>query len=211
MSGSPAITPARAAGALSLVLLATAAFAGDDEPPPAAASAAPATRPPPTPEQVAAARRAFPVVARVLLSPRCSNCHPAGDAPLQGDAQRPHRMNITRLSASSGLACSACHQERNSERVGVFGGPPGAPHWDLPPEETPMVFEGRSAGDLCRQLHDRAATGDRDLDALLHHVETDALVLWAWEPGGRRTQPPVSHARFAAAFRAWVDGGGACP
>ena len=89
-----------------------------------------------------AGTKAFMDVARVLQSPRCMNCHPSGDAPLQGDRPRPHAMNITRASAELGLACSTCHQERNSEAVGVRGGPPGAPRWGLPAKEMPLVFQG---------------------------------------------------------------------
>src|SRR5688572_3781658 len=68
--------------------------------------------------EIVAAKRAFGEVARVLGSPRCRNCHPVGDRPLQTDLGRPHRMNISRRSVEAGLACSACHQERNSEALG---------------------------------------------------------------------------------------------
>ncbi|MEJ7604146.1 MAG: hypothetical protein WKG01_40145, partial [Kofleriaceae bacterium] len=33
---------------------------------------------------------AFETVRAVLQHPRCQNCHPAGDAPLQGDEGRLH-------------------------------------------------------------------------------------------------------------------------
>ncbi len=155
--------------------------------------------------------KAFVDVARVLQSPRCMNCHPAGDAPLQTDESLPHKMNITRTSEESGLACNACHQEQNSEAIGVPGGPPGAPNWHLPPRETPMVFQGRSVAALCAQLKDPAQNGGKSLQDLLHHVRVDALVLWGWTPGGTRTSPPMSHPDFVAAFRRWVDSAGACP
>jgi hypothetical protein len=155
--------------------------------------------------------RAFEEVAKVLQSPRCRNCHPAGDRPLQGDEGRPHAMNVSRQSVEAGLECATCHQERNSEALGVDGGPPGAPHWGLPPADTPMVFEGKSASELCAQLADPAQTGGRDLEALLGHVSEDALVKWGWDPGGARTRPPLTHAAFVDAFRTWVESGGACP
>jgi hypothetical protein len=120
-------------------------------------------------------------------------------------------MFISRQSVEAGLPCSACHQERNSEAVGVAGGPPGAPHWGLPPAKTPMVFQGRSVRALCEQLKEPAATGGKDLAALLEHVTHDPLVRWGWDPGGKRKKPPVSHAAFVAAFRTWVASGGACP
>jgi hypothetical protein len=74
-----------------------------------------------------------------------------------------------------------------------------------------MVFQGKSPTALCEQLKDPAQTGGRDLPTLLHHVASDALVLWAWSPGGRRTPPPVPHAAFVDAFTTWVASGGACP
>ena len=157
------------------------------------------------------ARLAFTQVARVLMSPRCSNCHPADGVPRQTDRARPHRFNISRQSSESGLPCSTCHQERNSEAIGISGGPPGAPHWQLPPKKTPMPFRKRTPASLCEQLKDRTRNGDRSLNDLLHHVTHDPLVLWGWKPGGRRTKPPLSHKKFIAAFSTWVKGGGACP
>jgi hypothetical protein len=173
--------------AFALLLIAGAVFAGSTDP-------------------KQRGKDAFVQVASVLQSPRCRNCHPAGDRPLQTDAGRPHRMNVSRRSVADGLTCSTCHQPRNTE-----GGPPGAPRWGLPPQDTPMVFEGKSLTELCRQLDDPAQTRGRDLAALLAHVSSDPLVLWAWKPGGHRTTPPLSHDDFVAAFRIWVDAGGPCP
>ena len=34
------------------------------------------------------------VIYGVLQHPRCMNCHPLGDAPLQGDASAPHAQNV---------------------------------------------------------------------------------------------------------------------
>ena len=43
-----------------------------------------------------ASRAAFLQLYRVLTSPRCQNCHPAGDAPLQGDDSHVHLQNVKR-------------------------------------------------------------------------------------------------------------------
>jgi hypothetical protein len=158
-----------------------------------------------------AGKKAFVEVARVLQSPRCKNCHPAGDAPLQTDAGRPHAMNISRASIAAGLPCSACHQQRNADAIGIPNGPPGAPNWNLPPKATPMVFEGLTPSALCLQLRDPAKNNKRTLEMLLEHVSSDPLVLWGWSPGGKRTLPPLSHDAFVAAFKIWVASGGACP
>ena len=162
------------------------------------------------PASAAADAAPFEPVARVLLSPRCRNCHPAGDVPLQHDAGTPHAMEVGRAAMKQGLTCGACHFEQPLEDAGP-GMPPGAPHWGLPPEHAKMPFEGRTPAQLCAQLKDPTQTNGKDLAGLLHHVSEDALVKWAWNPGEGRTPPPVSHADFVAAFRAWVDAGGPCP
>jgi len=162
-------------------------------------------------DAVDAGKRAFADIARVLQSPRCRNCHPAGNAPLQTDAGVPHAMNISRASVAAGVPCASCHQDRNSEAIHIAGGPPGAPHWGLPPAETPMVFEGKTVTELCEQLKDPARNGRRSLAMLLDHVAHDPLVLWGWDPGGKRTTPPLSHDKLVAAFTAWAAADGACP
>jgi len=158
-----------------------------------------------------AGKKAFLDVARVLQSPRCMNCHPSGDAPLQTDASRPHAMNVTRTSADSGLACTTCHRDRNSEALGIPGGPPGAPRWSLPAKEMPLIFQGMSPTGLCEQLKDPARNGHKTFEQLTEHVEHDPLVLWGWAPGGHRTLPPLSHGAFTQAFRTWLAAGAPCP
>ncbi|MEQ8275864.1 MAG: hypothetical protein RMA76_31275 [Deltaproteobacteria bacterium] len=196
--------------ALATFALLSPAFAAEEPEPETTPAEAPAAPPPPTvPADKGAA--AFLDVARVLQSPRCQNCHPKGDRPLQKDEGIPHAMNISRRSLESGMQCSTCHMENNSEVMGIVGGPPGAPHWGLPPKDTPMIFEGLTPRALCEQLNDSTKTGGRDLAALLHHVAEDKLVLWGWNPGGGRTLPPLDHATFVKRFETWVGSGGACP
>lgn len=149
----------------------------------------------------------FETVARVLLSPRCRNCHPAGDRPLQGDEGRPHDMEVGRAAVALGLECGSCHF------AGALAGPgmpPGAPNWHLPPPGS-MVFEGRTPAQLCAQLKDPRETNGKSLAEVLHHVEEDPLVRWGWSPGEGRTPPPVPHEDFVAAFRAWMEAGAPCP
>jgi mono/diheme cytochrome c family protein len=165
----------------------------------------------PSAEAIAAGKKAFVDVARVLQSPRCQNCHPSGEAPLQTDRGVPHAMNVTRASVRAGLVCATCHQARNSEAMGIAAGPPGAPKWGLPPDDMPMVFVGRPVSALCEQLKNPATNGHKDLAALLAHVDHDPLVMWGWSPGGKRTLPPLSHDDFVAAFKTWIASKGACP
>jgi mono/diheme cytochrome c family protein len=196
----------------ALILLAT--------PPPAAPASAPASAPvsapaaaPATvdPAKAEAAAKAWATVYSVLVSPRCMNCHPDGDRPLQTDAGVPHAMNISRKSIENGLKCATCHQTQNSEAYGIAGGPPGAPHWGLPAKEMPLIFQNRDARALCEQLKDPEQNGHRTFAQLVHHVEHDKLVIWGWQPGGGRSVPPVSHAEFVQAMKTWAAGDGACP
>jgi hypothetical protein len=89
--------------------------------------------------------------------------------------------------------------------------PPGNPNWHLPPPEMPMVFQGKSPGELARQLKNPKLNGDRTLEQLLHHVSEDKLVRGCWEPGDGRTRPTLTHAEFARKMHEWVDNGAPTP
>src|SRR5258708_4620718 len=84
--------------------------------------------------------KAFMSVYKVLMSPRCMNCHPSGDVPLQGDQNRLHTMAVKRGPDGKGLyamKCSNCHQAENTTGLHT---PPGNPKWGLPPAKMRMVF-----------------------------------------------------------------------
>ena len=154
---------------------------------------------------------AFLQVYRVLTSPRCQNCHPAADAPLQGDDSHEHLQNVKRGKDGRGvygMRCDACHQAKNLAGEHM---PPGNPKWSLPLPEQKMVFVGRSPGELCMQLRDPKQNGGRTLAMLLDHVANDDLVGWAWNPGDGRTPPPLSRVETAAQMKVWAEGGAACP
>lgn len=156
-------------------------------------------------------QEAFLEAYPVFMHPRCLNCHPAGDAPLQGDASLPHAQNVKRGKDGHGLfaqKCASCHQAKN---VPGLHQPPGNPHWRLPSPEMPLVFEGRSARELALQLKDRAHNGGKSLEEILHHVAHDSLVLWAWEPGDGRAAPPMEHGEFVEALTKWVETGAVAP
>ena len=157
------------------------------------------------------ARAAWGVVYEVLQHPRCLNCHPAGDAPLQGDESVPHAQNVRRGPDGQGLfamRCATCHQTTNGPDAHQ---PPGAPRWQLPRASMPLVFEGLSSRDLCRQLQDPARNGGKKMGEVFHHVAEDELVLWGWEPGPGRAPVPISHAAFVSAMKTWIDAGCGCP
>jgi hypothetical protein len=155
----------------------------------------------------AAFNRAWPVFA----SPRCRNCHPSGDAPLQGDDGHVHIQDVKRGADGKGvygMKCSTCHQAANLPGANM---PPGNLKWSLPPANMKMVIQGETAGQFCRQLKDPAKNGHRTLAQIIDHVSSDDLVGWGWNPGDGRTPPPLSRPEFVAAMKAWVDNGAACP
>jgi hypothetical protein len=159
----------------------------------------------------AGARAAFLEAYKVFTHPRCLNCHPAGDVPLQGDESRLHAQNVKRGPDGKGkyaLKCANCHQPSNLPGENM---PPGNPNWHLPPPEMRMVFQGKTPGELARQLKDPKQNGGKTLEQLLHHISEDKLVLWGWDPGDGRTKPPLSHAEFVRQMRAWVEKGAAAP
>ena len=156
-------------------------------------------------------QKAFLAAYKVLMSPRCMNCHPSGDIPLQGDDSHLHTQGVKRGTDGKGvyaLKCTNCHQPQNS--VGIHM-PPGNPNWHLPPANMKMVFQDKSPRELAAQLKDPKRNGNKTLAQLVDHVTNDKLVLGGWEPGDGRTLPPLSHAEFAKNFKAWIDKGAYLP
>jgi hypothetical protein len=159
----------------------------------------------------AASAKAFLEIDKVFTSPRCQNCHPAGDAPLQGDDSHVHLQNVKRGKDGHGVSamrCETCHQTSNLAGDHM---PPGNPKWGLPSPEHKMVFVGRTPAELCRQLKDPKQTGGRSLQQLLEHVANDELVGWGWNPGDGRALPPLTRPETLAEMKIWIDGGAACP
>src|ERR1700760_658890 len=155
--------------------------------------------------------KAFMSVYKVLMSPRCMNCHPSGDAPLQGDDSHIHTMNVKRGVDGKGLyseRCSNCHQSENTAGLHM---PPGNPKWGLPPANMRMVFQGRTPHQLALQLLDMKQNGGRTKVQLIDHIANDDLVGWAWHPGDGRTLPPMSRPAFAAQVRLWIAKGAYAP
>ena len=173
--------------------------------------AAPRTATPAPKPDAAASREAFLQVHKVFTSPRCQNCHPSGDAPLQGDDSHPHLQFVKRGKDGHGvygMRCDTCHQSTNLAGDHM---PPGNPKWSLPTPERKMVFVGRTPAELCRQLKDPKQTGGRSLQQLLEHVASDDLVGWGWNPGDGRALPPLSRPDTVTQMKLWIDGGAACP
>jgi hypothetical protein len=150
----------------------------------------------------------FEEVGKVMLHPRCLNCHPASDQPTQTEQMQPHRPPVQRGATGfgvPGMPCSTCHHDANFDAARV----PGHPQWHLAPRS--MAWAGHSLGEICAQIKDRARNGGRDLAAVVRHMSDDSLVGWAWAPGGGRAPAPGSQKELGALLKAWMEAGATCP
>jgi hypothetical protein len=151
-------------------------------------------------------------VSRVIESPRCLNCHPATRRPTQGDDLHPHVPYVLagiEGHGTAGVTCATCHQSAN---VATFAEPatiPGNPRWALAPAS--MAWQGKSRGDICRQIKDPARNGGHTLAQIHHHMAEDKLVGWAWTPGMGRKPAPGTQAALGDLLTAWIETGAACP
>lgn len=155
-------------------------------------------------------------IHEVLSHPRCSNCHvgdssvPIWSGPSYGDQPRPHGMKIiageSRIGAEY-VPCSTCHGLRNSDAP---HGPPGAAAtWMLPPAD--FATFGKTSAEICSQFKDQDRNGGRNINDLAAHIDHDALLQWAWAPGGEREPAPYSKDELTAFILAWGAAGAPCP
>ncbi|WP_040674520.1 hypothetical protein [Rhizobium grahamii] len=157
----------------------------------------------------------FQEAGKVIEHPRCLNCHPAGDRPLQTMAMHPHQPPVTRGEGGMGvpgMMCNTCHGADNATIVGqspTLKSIPGNPSWHLAPIE--MAWVGKSLGEICEQIKDPKRNGGKDTNQLLEHMAHDSLVGWGWNPGEGREAAPGTQAEFGDLIRAWIETGAACP
>jgi hypothetical protein len=167
------------------------------------------------PDRALRSRAMFDEIGRVLMGPRCMNCHPAGDHPLQGRDHHEHQPAVLRGDGGAGvpgLPCAACHTDRNftlPTGEARYLSIPGNPRWSLAPLE--MAWQGKSIGEICRQIKDPNRNGGRSLALLHDHVATDDLVGWAWAPGAGRQPAPGTQRELGELVQAWIDSGAECP
>jgi len=74
-----------------------------------------------------------------------------------------------------------------------------------------MSWQGKTLGEICRQIKDRARNGGRSLADIRTHMATDRLVGWAWRPGEGRKPAPGTQAEFGTLIEAWISTGAHCP
>lgn len=153
-------------------------------------------------------RAIFEEAGRVILHPRCMNCHPVGPHPTQGDESHLHVPPVVRGvddQGAIGMRCTTCHQAANFEPSGV----PGHPLWHVAPVS--MAWQTKTLTQICAQIKDPRRNGGKTLAAIQAHMAQDSLVGWAWAPGAGRAPAPGTQAQFGALVAAWIDSGAVCP
>jgi hypothetical protein len=157
-------------------------------------------------------RAIFAEIGKLLTHPRCMSCHPAGDHPLQGADHHEHMPRVWRSDAGNlGTHCAECHTDNNItlHEAATYQSIPGHPRWGLAPLS--MAWEGKTIGDICRQLKDTSRNGGRDLAMLQEHLAKDDLVAWGWNPGPGREPAPGSQESAGELVQAWINSGAQCP
>jgi hypothetical protein len=157
-------------------------------------------------------RAIFSEIGKLIEHPRCMNCHPAGDHPLQGNDRHEHMPQVWRGDTGHlATNCFGCHTEKNVtlHEAASYKSIPGNPRWDVAPLS--MAWEGKSLGEICRQLKDVTRNGGRDLALLQEHIAKDELVGWAWDPGEGREPAPGTQEQAGQLVQAWIETGAQCP
>jgi len=153
----------------------------------------------------------FAEAGKVIQHPRCLNCHPNGNRPLQGNGMQLHQPLVVRGKDGFGataMRCASCHGAQNFEATQIFS-VPGNKNWHLAPIE--MAWHGRTLGAICHQLKDRSRNGGKTMAQMIEHMAHDELVGWAWAPGTGRTPAPGTQKAFGELIKAWADSGAHCP
>ncbi len=184
---------------------------------PAAAASAPANtlRPASQFSTIADAKErslaVFAEAGKVIQHPRCLNCHPSGDRPLQGDRMQLHQPLVVRGKDGFGataMRCAGCHGAQNFDAKQIAS-VPGNKNWHLAPIE--MAWHGRTLSAICHQLKDRSRNGGKTMPQMIEHMAHDELVGWAWAPGAGRAAAPGTQKAFGDLIKAWADSGAHCP
>ncbi|QJR79371.1 Isoquinoline 1-oxidoreductase subunit [Alteromonas pelagimontana] len=166
-------------------------------------------------DKTARAQAMFEEIGKVIQHPRCLNCHPADNHPLQGMDMKIHEPLVFRGLGNfgvPGMECNTCHGANNVEIIAQaddIKSIPGNPKWHLAPLE--MAWVGKSLGEICQQLKDKERNGGKTMAEMIHHMAEDDLVGWGWYPGKGREPVPGTQKAFGKLFKAWVDNGAHCP
>lgn len=153
----------------------------------------------------------FIEAGKVLQHPRCVNCHPRTDRPLQGDTMQVHQPLVTRGKddhGAVGMQCSTCHGLKNFAATPTIS-VPGHENWHVAP--IAMAWEGKSLREICQQVKDPKRNGGKSIAQIVEHMAHDSLVGWGWQPGVGRAPAPGTQNQFGELIQAWADAGAGCP
>jgi len=169
------------------------------------------SRPPPSSRANSTFAESCKVMSTITTEP---GDVPPAIRPLQGNDQHPHQPAAWRGQDGLGAAgnhCASCHTDHNFtlDEGAAYRSIPGHPRWQLAPIE--MAWEGKSVGDICRQVKDRDRNGGRDLALLQAHVAKDDLIAWGWNPALDREPAPGTQDLAGQLIQAWIDTGAQCP
>src|SRR5258706_693062 len=112
----------------------------------------------------------FQEAGKVITSPRCLNCHPATERPLQNDDMHPHEPPVKRGAGGMGMPgmrCFTCHGSANFDPGKV----PGNPRWLLAPAEVAWV--GKCLGHICAHIKDPGGKRRRTMKELVRDMGHD--------------------------------------
>lgn len=157
----------------------------------------------------------FVEMGKVIMHPRCLNCHPVDPSPRQGMEMRLHEPPVVRGPDNfgpEGMKCDTCHSDQNVKvmaQTDDIKSIPGHPKWHLAPPE--MAWVGKSLKEICEQIKDEKRNGGMSMKEMEHHMAEDTLVGWGWNPGEGREPVPGTQKQFGELFKAWVKTGAVCP
>jgi hypothetical protein len=107
------------------------------------------------------------------------------------------------------LRCQTRQSQGTLHEGASYQSIPGHPRWMMAPIE--MAWQGKSIGDICRQIKDPTRNGGHDLALLHDHLAKDDLVAWGWQPGVARESAPGNQALLGELVQAWTDTGAQRP
>ena len=107
--------------------------------------------------------------ARSSCSPRCLNCHPAGDRPRAGRRAciRTSRRYVRGDDDFGASRACAAHMPRPGQ-LRSRPASPAIPNGMLAPIE--MAWIGKSLGEICEQIKDPARNGGKSMEQIVEHM-----------------------------------------
>ena len=159
----------------------------------------------------------FEEAGKVIQHPRCVNCHPAGDGPLQGMDMHPHQPPVVARRRRHRRARHDVHAPATGRanvdvvaQAETLKSIPGNPAL-APRADRDGVGRASRSAEICEQIKDPERNGGKTLAEIVEHMAHDELVGWGWNPGNGREPVPGTQDEFGALFQAWADTGAHCP